>query len=411
MGNRLLAVILLALGGLLSGCGFQRTNAFDTFGSTITVLVELSSKADPIEQDRLKVLLHSEVAEFKGLNPHVQVKLRALPSERLEQELKFRTERGLGPDLLVLANNRDLISFQAQGYISSVQLLPREKESFRSPFLQNLRYRNQQLGLPLLAFAPLACFDRRRLPQPPQTLNDLIRLGQQGHSIGLNSGVAGLYELLSAFNVTLFPHSNTRSSQYQRILRALEWIREANLQPHITFLSDDGELRKGLEAGRFEWVGCSSGWLPTLRRSLGGNLGVAVLPVGPAGPLRPVVRMPIWAFGAQSTARQRQLAMQFVMFASNVVNQRNMALQLGTVLPVNPAIALPLKAYPDLAVMQQAMKNTAIYSLGQIHFFVQHSGKSAVWIDRLINGVDSPSFLAPRLEHLLEAMPTMEGQS
>jgi hypothetical protein len=88
-----------------------------------------------------------------------------------------------------------------------------------------------------------------------------------------------------------------------------------------------------------------------------------------------------------------------------------MALQLGTVLPVNPAIALPFKAYPDLAVMQEAMQNTAIYSLGQIHFLVQHSDKTAIWIDRLINGVDSPDFLAPRFEHLLEAMPTMESQS
>lgn len=410
MGHRLLAVILLALGGLLSACGGQRTNGMASFGSTITVLGELSSKADPVEQGRARAQLQAEVREFKRLNPQVQVKFRALPSERLEQELQFRTQRGLGPDLLLLASNRDLLGFQAKGYIAPIQLSRQEQASFRPSLLQHLRYRGQQLGLPLWVYAPLACFDRKRLPQPPQTFSDLIRLGQQGHSIGLNSGVDGLDELMSGFNVTLFPQTVSRTAQQERVLRAMQWLREANLQPHITFVIDEGELRQGLAEGRFVWVPCSSGWLPTLRRSLGKDLGISVLPAGPAGPVRPVARMPIWAFGAQSSPNQRRLAKEFVMFAANIVNQRNTSLHLGTVLPVNPAIALPYKAYPDLDVMNEAIQNSELITLEQKHFLLQNAGTASLLVDLVITGVQSPTEVAPRFQRLLDAMPTMEKQ-
>lgn len=410
MGNRLLAAILLLLGGLLSACGVQRTNEIETLSSTITVLAELSPKADPIEQRRWKALLQTRVNEFKRLHPQAHVKLRLLPSERLDQEIQFRSRRGLGPDLLLVDNTRDLLDWQARGYIAPIDLSAQEQRSFRPSYLQHLRYRGQQLGVPLAVIAPLACFDRKRMPQPPQTFSDLIFLGQKGHSIGLNYGVSGLDELMSGFNVTLFPQSNSRSSHEKGVLRALQWMREANLQPHISFVADDEELRRGLEHGRFEWVPCSSGWLPTLRQALGPNLGIAVLPAGPAGPSRPLARIPTWAFGAQSSPTQRQLTKQFLMFASNIVNQRNMALELGTVLPVNPAIALPLKAYPDLEIIDQAAQNSELVTLEQKHFLLGNSDRAVYLIDQVITGVLSPAAAAPQFQTLLNAMPAMESQ-
>jgi ABC-type glycerol-3-phosphate transport system substrate-binding protein len=411
MGKRLLAAILLLLGGLLSACGNQGTNEIESLSSTITVLAELSPKADPIEQRRLKDLLQRQVNEFKRLHPRAQVKLRLLPSERLDQEIQFRSQRGLGPDLLLVDNTRDLLDWQARGYIAPIALSAQEQSNFKPLFLRHLRYRGQQLGLPLLVIAPLACFDRKRMPQPPQTFSDLIFLGQKGHAIGLNYGLSGLDELMSGFNVTLFPQSNNRLSHGKGVLRALQWMREANLQPHISFVADDEELRRGLEHGRFEWVPCSSGWLPSLRQSLGANLGIAILPAGPAGPARPLARIPTWAFGAQSSPTQRQLTKEFVMFTANIVNQRSMSLELGTVLPVNPSIALPLKAYPDLAIIDQAAQNSEMITLEQKHFLLENSNKAVFLVDQVITGVLSPAAAAPQFQSLLNAIPVMDSQS
>lgn len=405
MGNRLLAAILLLLGGLLSGCGVQRTNAFADLTDTITVVGELTTKADPVEQARLKALLEKEVREFKRLNPSVQVKLRALPTERFEQELQYRTQRGLGPDLMLLAGKRDLLGFQAKGYISAIELSPQEQANFRPTVLQSLRSRGKQLGLPWLIFSPLACFDRRRLPSSPKTFAELIQLAQKGHSFGLNYGPSGLDELISGFKVSLVPQRQSRLGEQQRLVRAMQWMREANLQPGITFLAEEAELRLGLQQGRFDWVPCSSGWLPSLRQTLGNDLGIAVLPDGPAGPTRPLTRMPTWVFGSQSTATQRRVAKQFVLYASNLVNQRNMALSLGTVLPVNPSIALPFKAYPDLAVINAAAQNIDLITLEQQQFLLTNADQLSFFADQVIRGVQSPAATAPRFQRLLDAMP------
>jgi ABC-type glycerol-3-phosphate transport system substrate-binding protein len=370
--------------------------------------VELSTKADPLEQAKVEAMLQQQMREFKRMNPQVNIRFRALPSERLEQEVIYRTKRGLGPDLMLLASNRDLISLRQNGYISPLVLSTQEKSSFKATYLKHLHQGRQLLAVPLLVFPPIACFDRRRLPQSPQTLAAIIRLGQQGHSFGLNSSFEGLDEVVGSFGATLFPEKRSRPDQQDRILKALEWYREANLQPDISFVESDEELRQGLEAGRFEWIPCSSGWIPTLQRALGANLGISVLPAGPGGFAKPLLRMPLWAFGAQSSPRQRQLAKQFVMFTGNVVNQRSMALKLGTVLPVNPTIALPLKAYPNLAVMDVASRNATMTTLEEKHFLLENENIIENLIAEVIAGVQSPKAVAPKIQAQLNAMSSME---
>jgi hypothetical protein len=147
-----------------------------------------------------------------------------------------------------------------------------------------------------------------------------------------------------------------------------------------------------------------------LQRTLGANLGIAVLPAGPEGPAKPMLRMPLWAFGAQSNPSQRQFAKQFAIFTVNTVNQRSMALKLGTVLPVNPSIALPLKVYPTLAVLDLATKNSGTTSLEQKHFLMQYTKKVEGLLDQVITGVQSPNAIAPKIQQLLDAMPTMDNQ-
>ena len=387
MGQSRLLAMVLALSGLLSACGPSGTSGLFTTGTTITVLAELSTKADPLEQAKVEAMLQKQIKEFKRINPRANISFRGLPSDRLEQEVIYRTKRGLGPDLMLLASNRDLINLRQEGYISPVALSSQEQNSFKATYLKHLRQGGQQLAVPLLVFPPLACFDRRRLPQSPQTLAAIIRFG-----------------------VTLLPEKENRPSQQERMLKALQWYREANLQPDISFVESDEELRQGLQAGRFEWIPCSSGWIPTLQRALGANLGIAVLPAGTEGVAKPLLRMPMWAFGAQSSPRQRQLAKRFVMFTGNVVNQRSMALKLGTVLPVNPTIALPLKAYPNLAVMDAASRNATMTTVEQRHFLLQNEKKLESLIAEVLAGVQSPNAVAPKIQSQLNAMTSMGSQ-
>ena len=97
-----------------------------------------------------------------------------------------------------------------------------------------------------------------------------------------------------------------------------------------------------------------------------------------------------------------------MIFTGNVVNQRDMALKLGTVLPVNPEIALPLKAYPNLAVMDAASRNATMTTLEEKHFLLQNENKIESLIAEVLAGVQSPNAVAPKIQSQLNTMSSME---
>jgi maltose-binding protein MalE len=398
-------LFLFGLSSLLSACGSLGIQRLPAVGNTINVVLELSTQADPVEQGRLKALLEQQAREFKRLNPQLQVKLRTVAADRLQQELAFRTARGLAPDLILLATSRDLLTLHQKGYATPVQLNLEERRNVEPRLMASLRDRGNQLGVPLLIAPTMACFDRRRLPSPPETLRDLVRLGQEGSAIGLSSSLPGLAWILGGFGASLSRPPGSSSRGPSQVLPALQWLQHANLQPHITFVSSEEELRLGLAEGRFLWAPCPSGWIPSLRQALGGDLGVGLLPEGPSGPARPLMAVPTWVLGSQSSPAQRQLAKQFVLFMANAVNQRTTALRLGTVLPVNPDIALPLKAYPILSVMDRSRRQSVVPSLQQYQVLARHSDQIALLANQVLAGARAPFAAAPEVQRLLDAIP------
>ena len=403
-------VLLFGLSSLLAACGSLGLNRLPAVGNTINVVLELSSQADPVELSRLKALLEQEAREFKQLNPQLQVKLRTVAADRLQPELAFRTARGLAPDLVLLATSRDLLTLHQKGYATPVPLNSEERRHVQAGLLASLRDDGQQLGVPLFMAPTLACFNRRRLPSPPAKLSDLVRLGQEGSAIGLSSSLPGLEWILSGFGASLIPPAGGLSRGPSQVLSALQWLQHANLQPHITFVSSEEELRRGLAEGRFLWVPCSSGWIPSLRQALGADLGVGLLPAGPVGPARPLMVVPTWMLGSQSSPSQRRLAKQFVLFTANAVNQRTTALRLGTVLPVNPAIALPLKAYPILAVMDGSRRQSVLPSLQQYQVLDRQTEQVVLLANQVLAGARAPLAVAPEFQRLLDAVPAAEVQ-
>jgi hypothetical protein len=76
---------------------------------------------------------------------------------------------------------------------------------------------------------------------------------------------------------------------------------------------------------------------------------------------------------------------------------------------VNPSIALPLKAYPNLAMMDAAMKNTTFLSLEQKHFLLQNGKAIEGLVAQVITGMQSPNAVAPQIQNVFDSMPTTES--
>lgn len=392
--------IALLLPALLAGCGGPWSNEMASMGSTISVMVERENELDQLNMIATQKMLNEQKREYQRYHPGGRLVFEMVNSDVLEQRLQYRASRGLLPDLLLLVGN-DLMPLKNKGYISSLKLSALEQQNFSPVELSQLQSKGEQLGLPLYLYARLACYNKKRLRQPPQSLVDIVKLSQQGHSIGLESSLQGIQWVYSDFGGNLFPPKGEGFNS-EALFNFLSWLRLANLQSNITFVASGAELSQGLIDGRFEWVSCSPRWLPSLRQSLGSRLGLSLLPGGPRGPAHPIMLQRTWAFGAQSSGQQRQLARQLVMFNSNVVQQRNLALKLGNVVPVNPGIELPLKVYPTLGLIDQAVRSSRRLNLNQENQFRALGPPSQALIDQVLSGAMPPRQIAPLLEALIK---------
>jgi hypothetical protein len=90
------------------------------------------------------------------------------------------------------------------------------------------------------------------------------------------------------------------------------------------------------------------------------------------------------------------------MFSANVVQQRSISLKLGTVLPANPGIELPLKVYPTLGLIDQAIRYSRRQNLAQVNQLQILGPTFQSLMDQVLSGARSPEEIAPLVEALLK---------
>jgi maltose-binding protein MalE len=353
-----------------------------------------------MDQKLNKLVVEQEVDLFKRFNPGVKIDVRFVTNGQLVKQLDFQYRRGLAPDLILLTTN-NLLPLLRQGLIKPIELKPFEQKSVRAALLPAFIYKKQLLGLPVLIYPQIACYNRKKLKNPPAEISQLIQLAQAGYPIGISANFESLRWLYTGFD------SNTSGQQSDELFKSpslpfLTWLRLANLQPSISFESDQQLLRDGLVAGEFSWITCSGSWLQGLQKRMGSKLGITLLPSFPAGPARGLLNARTWAFGSQSSPIQHELAKRFALFSVNIVQQRNMALRLRSAMPVNPGISLPLKTDSTLALIVDAASNGRLLNLHNIDLLNAIDSNTKPYLDLVLSGDQSPSAIAPKFDSLLK---------
>jgi maltose-binding protein MalE len=156
--------------------------------SSIRILVQTISADDDLELDSYKSIINTEIREFQLVNPNIRINARFVPTEDLEKEVGFQHLRGLGPDLILLTNNNALQLLRKK-YIKYVSLEHDETLSIRNNLLNSIRHDGKLLGIPVYLFPQLACYDRSRLKEPPENLDELVKLSQSGNSFGIEKNI------------------------------------------------------------------------------------------------------------------------------------------------------------------------------------------------------------------------------
>ena len=283
--------------------------------------------------------------QLKEMQPAIKLHPSIYAAESLEQELKVRTNSGLGPDLVITDSNQAL-TLLAEGTTVPIQLTEEKRVLISPSALERVKTANGTLaGQPVSQYLQLACFDKRRLKEPPKTLTELSAASGRGKVFGMVTNLQDLYWSLGSFGAgealaTSLAGKQATVAAHERLTKWMRWLKASSYQQNIVFLRNQAALRKALIEGEMSWISCWSSQLPQLREALKDHLGVAPLPNGDFGRATPITRLQVWALGKNSSKRQRAESLRLLNFIAQPWAQKTFALKYKTGYPVNPAAAL-----------------------------------------------------------------------
>ena len=283
--------------------------------------------------------------QLKEMQPAITLHPSIYAAESLEQELKVRTNSGLGPDLVITDSNQAL-TLLAEGTTVPIQLTEEKRVLISPSALERVKTANGTLaGQPVSQYLQLACFDKRKLKEPPKTLKELSAASGRGKVFGMVTNLQDLYWSLGSFGAGEALASSLAGKKptvatHERLTQWMRWLKASSYQQNIVFLRNQAALRKALIEGEMSWISCWSSQLPQLREALKDHLGVAPLPNGDFGRATPITRLQVWALGKNSSKRQRAESLRLLNFIAQPWAQKTFALKYKTGYPVNPAAAL-----------------------------------------------------------------------
>lgn len=304
---------------------------------------------------------------FQRLQPEVSVEISLQRQDDLPSTLRASTSRGLAPDLLLLRAPQ-AVSLLSQELIDPLPAgdpaIQRLKSVLSTTDLGRVSTAEGLAGLPTFTEFSLACYDRRRLAEPPRSVADLLSVAAAGHTVGLSVDPIGLWWTVGALGAKQVvipiilgrsePASLSNAQQLQSLEIWLRWLRQAALQSRVEIDGSSRELTLGLESGRLAWIPCFSPTLLRLDRTMGSHLGVAPLPSGPGGSPSPFSSTRVWALGRNSTPQQRRLALQLAALSLDPLMQRQLMMNTRTILPANRFVPIPEGSSGRLAALAAA---------------------------------------------------------
>ncbi len=358
---------------------------------------------------------------FRRLHPNVDVQISTAAESTLVAKLQRDTDRGLGPDLL-LVRSTVAIALLDRGL---VEPLPRGEpvqsalELLKPADRRRVSGSRGMAGLPVFNEVSLACYDRRRISRPPTTLTELLAQAASGQPIGMAADPVGLWWTAGALGAhevlepVITGHPKGKPAPVNGGMRLhtwLTWLRQAALQSRVDVANSQRELTEGLESGRLAWVPCYSLTLHRLDRTMGQHLGVAPLPGGPAGGPSPFTAMRVLALGVNSSPQQRRLALELAALSLNPLVQRDLTLRSRSVLPSNRYVATPVASSGRLAALAEAEAQfvgsaqflSQPFSADQVHR-VQPAIEAVT--GKVMSGMQTPEQGAAALERLASRKP------
>lgn len=322
----------------------------DTPGYTCTELGTLVL-ANTWTQPRDLAGLEQVIEMFQDICPLIIVDLVTLEDTDVAAELGSVRDQRQSPAAALLTQ-RDLRGVATgDPWLRNIEtvIAPETQQKFWPVALNAMRVNGALHGLPLVVDVHALYYNRRLVSAPAQSLDEL-RSQAAANPIVLDVRLDRAFWGIGAFGGQVFGPDNRAVLDQGGLAQWLAWLVEARNTYGVQLSFDGEEVHRRFTSGETLYYIGGPQELPVLREALGNDLGVALLPTGPGGPARPLVRATGLTFRANARNLSFDLALEFARYATDPAAQR-VFLETSSRLPANATLSYD--EYPAMMVFAQ----------------------------------------------------------
>jgi len=293
------------------------------------------------------------VADFEEIYPGVEVVIEVIPEADLRRRYSGAATLGLGPDVFI-ASSRWIPDLADDGLIQDIGPDEPALGQYLTVALANVAYDvgddgEGLYGLPF-SLEPVALYyNVERISSPPQTLDDMLALGQGGTNIGILTRFDGGMWGVGALGGALLDDTGRVVLDQGAFASWLAWLQTAGQIDGLT-LSRDGEvLRELFISGELDaYVGTPDD-LPLVQAALGTTgYAVAPLPGSQGGAAGPLLGVDALLFNPATSDATREAALELARFVTNDEQSRAL-IRTRNIVPANRRIQPNAQLYPGIA--------------------------------------------------------------
>lgn len=309
------------------------------------------------------LLLNELLDEFSMIHPNVSIVSEYVSRAELLERFPDQLISGLGPDVLIGLDVREMSEFVDRGFIRDVTGRT-DTSLFARSSVDAFTLDEQLYGIPFSAYTHVLYYDKEAITEPVDTLDGLLLEAQAGHHVAIPTTFYDSFWGIKAFGGNVFGEDNSIIAD-DGFEQWLMWLLSASADPNIVLANEYVELRQLFAEGEVSYFVGDSFDLPSLRVELGEErVGVAHLPNGTASAGGFVE---LEAIAISRISAETELALQLIEFLTNTPHQRKLAFSEVGRIPLNTEVTVDERFAPDEAILLEQSQYGVIVPLSAGH--------------------------------------------
>lgn len=276
-------------------------------------------------------VLDSIITSYEANNPGIDIQTLVVSFDDLRSKYETASASGEGPDF-VIGPNDWVGGLATAGLIKSLEEFDPEVKNYLEPSVEALRYENELYGLPISLKVLAMYYNKSMVSEPAKTIDELLQHSQEGKVVALNAGFYHAFWGLQVFGGKLFDHEARCVVDEGGFSDWLDWLHEAKKNyPSMEIADDYGKMNAMFKEKKAAYYPDGPWALGDLKKVLGDDLGIAVLPSGPAGKSGPFLGVESFMFNSASEFASTGAALDFIKHFNSVKNQTMLMEKAGII--------------------------------------------------------------------------------